>query len=230
MINEDVMRKIRKCLALATSDNEGEAANALRQAQALMAKHGVTQSGLKRSALKEAVTKGRAGQQPSQWENDLVWMCCRAFGGKPLWASGPKGEKNMAGFGWWFFIAEGERAELIKYTYEVLVRQVLKNREKFSNDLGRRGTRVEKARVLDDYTVAYVYKLASKVAPFALSVEDKEALNEYAKEKTEGRNTETRKAPMENGWAASRGAKDGAAASFYAAAKGKDEQLKLEGS
>lgn len=41
-LDPKILAKIKKCLALASSSNPNEAATALRQARALMEKHGVT--------------------------------------------------------------------------------------------------------------------------------------------------------------------------------------------
>lgn len=50
-MNNRVLEKIKKCLRLATSDNPAEAAAGLRQAQKLMAMHGLTQSDLELSEV-----------------------------------------------------------------------------------------------------------------------------------------------------------------------------------
>lgn len=209
MIPEDAMRKIRKCLALASSSNQAEAAAAMRQAQKLMDMHGVTEGALDRAAVKASYIRGKAGAAPSEWENRLVWLCCHAFGGKPLWSKGPKGGKTDADNGWWTFLAEGERAELIKYAYAVLVRQVLAARAKRSAE--------------------WHIGLSHKVAPHALDDRARAALDAAIDD------TKTKDAPnakiREAAWASAgailAGAADGKKASFYAAAKGREVQLKL---
>ena len=50
-INEKIKEKIKKLLSLATSDNENEAAIAMRKAMQLMSIHSITESDLKRSPI-----------------------------------------------------------------------------------------------------------------------------------------------------------------------------------
>lgn len=229
-LDPNILRKIRKCLALAESSVPGEAEAAMRQAQKLMAAHGVDADSLDRSAIEKAYTRGITGQRPPNWENRLVWTCCQAFGGHPLWAAGPRGGTTKWDNGVWLFLAEGQRAELIKYAYEVLCRQVLKARARRSAEHHIGMTRPAKAAFLDDYCEAYVERLAEKVSPYALDARAQKAL-EGAKNAI----TDPTRPPAETragaGSYAARAAgyADGADAQFHAAARGPEAQLKLEG-
>ena len=53
MDKERILEKIKKCLALSKSANEHEAAQALKQAQALMREYGITDIEVELSAVKE---------------------------------------------------------------------------------------------------------------------------------------------------------------------------------
>lgn len=217
MITDDVLRKVRKCLALAASANPGEAEAAMRQAQTLMRIHGITEGALDRAAVMTAHVRGKAGQKPAEWENRLVWLCCDAFGGKPLWSKGPKGGKGDYDNGVWTFLAEGQRAELIAYTYTVLVRGALKAREAFSRDTGYAGSRVQKAALLDQFSTAYVMKLAAKVEPFALGEREVSALKAKTEEISKGGEACTRGADLTSYYAVAAGLRAGEAAQFHAA-------------
>jgi len=227
-LNPDILRKIRKCLALAESSVPGEAEAAMRQAQKLMQLHVVDSDSLDRSAIQRAHCHGVTGQKPPQWENRLVWLCCRAFGGQPLWANGPKGGKTKYDNGVWIFLAEGQRAELIKYAYAVLSRQVLKARATRSAEWHVGMSRPAKAAYLDDYCDAYVERLSEKVAPYALTEREQKAL-EGAKQAIV--DSSRPKAETRSGagslLARAAGYEDGADATFHAAAKGPAEQVKL---
>ena len=70
MDKDDILRKIEKCLALAKSSEPAEAAAALRQAQALMREHGVSQLeaqaiGARECSVKAAAHARRAGTKPT---------------------------------------------------------------------------------------------------------------------------------------------------------------------
>src|SRR4051812_44483708 len=85
------MRKIRKCLDLA-NDKRGDqnlAATALRQAQALMREHGITEDHVKMSGVSETPVKSKVGiTRPPAWETLLLEIVCKAFGCASLWAAG----------------------------------------------------------------------------------------------------------------------------------------------
>lgn len=81
---ERVIRKIKRCLALAQSSNETEAATALRQAQGLMRKYQLTEMDVKLSDVGEAKSsQSRATRRPS-WDRDLGAVVADVFGCKSL--------------------------------------------------------------------------------------------------------------------------------------------------
>ncbi len=233
-LDESILRKINKCLALAASDVPGEAEAAMRQAQKLMERHGVTLNTLEASKIKSVWARGTAGQKPPAWEITLVRLCCDAFGGKALWTTGPKGGKGDWANGWWSFLAGGGRAELIQYAYTTLVRQALKAREKHSEEVKRErwwmiSTRPEKGEYLNNYLAGYVIRLKKKVAPYALAQIERDALDSEVKRLTNGGPPAKGRDEELNARALQRGYEDGADATFHAAAKGPAEQLKLGG-
>ena len=71
MDKQTAIEKIRKCLALAKSANEHEAAAALRQAQALMRKYGVEDGDILMAEVSEARVKAGAKTKPVKWK-----ACC----------------------------------------------------------------------------------------------------------------------------------------------------------
>jgi len=176
------MRKIRKLLALATNEAAapGEAANAMRQAQAMMAAHGVTDGSLARESIGEVRVQGTRGQRPAIWETALVYLCCSAFGATPLWARGPKGGQGAADNGYWTFLAPRGQVDLVVYAYTVLVRQLLKARADYvAAHSGREWvffTRVRKAAEADAFCEGFVSRLKAKVIPLELTDAQKAAL------------------------------------------------------
>ena len=94
--NERIMAKIRKCLALSKSDNEHEAAAALRQAKALMEKHKLEMSDIEQSKTQVYIDEnGKPSSRPPLWLNSLHSVVAAAFGcsafslgGQPLLGRG----------------------------------------------------------------------------------------------------------------------------------------------
>lgn len=235
-VDDSVLRKIQKCLALATSSEPGEAEAAMRQAQKLMAMHGVTDSKLARAEINHKSIQGTRGINPTPWEMVLAQMCCRAFGAKLLWAKGPKGGQGNADNGWWTFVAPKSNVELVVYTFTVLSRQVIKARTKFVSDmpilLGAivySWTRARKAAEADAYCESFVGQLSRKISDAMLDPKVAEALSAYHKEMITGGEVKAKNNGQGSEWAAFAGMEDGQKVSFHNAANG-PEKLKQLGS
>ena len=86
-VDEKLMQKLQKLLALAGSDNENEARVAMAKAQALMAEHGVTVAdvALDGSGAHVADTTIDAlGRTMPPWERGLLNAVCKGFDGRCL--------------------------------------------------------------------------------------------------------------------------------------------------
>lgn len=86
MDREKVLDKIKKCMALSSSPNEHEAAAALRQAQKLMERHGVTDSelGAIGYAVEKVLTTVQATKTIPITISCVTHIVARAFGVKPV--------------------------------------------------------------------------------------------------------------------------------------------------
>jgi len=125
MAEKKILDKIKKCLALAGSANEHEAAAALRQAQKLMEQHGVTDQDVLASQAGEAGAKAGAVSKPAQWEAMLAGRIANAFGcelvfSRRTWTTAE-----------WRFIGAGAAPEVAAYAYQVLLRQARAARTNF---------------------------------------------------------------------------------------------------
>ena len=85
-IDPKILAKIKKCLALAGSDNPNEAATALRQAHALMEKHGLGVHDVAMSDMGQAESPSQTMSRdaPADWEARLANQVAKAFGCKTL--------------------------------------------------------------------------------------------------------------------------------------------------
>lgn len=127
MSNEKILDKIKKCLALATSANEHEAAAALRQAQKLMQAHGLTDQDVQAS---QASVKAGAEVKPSAWETMLATAVGDAFGCHTLFSTRL--------FGTWVYIGVGAGPEVARYAFSVLHRQAKRARAAYITDVLKR--------------------------------------------------------------------------------------------
>lgn len=124
MKKEDVMKKIKKCLALAASDNPHEAATALRQAQALMQRHGLTEADV---TVKEVESDVATVAFP-RWEAYMADMVAKAFGCRVFTSLSLGFFENRKRSV--VFVGIDPNAEIAAYAYDVLHKQCAKDRRK----------------------------------------------------------------------------------------------------
>ncbi|NOR71609.1 MAG: DUF2786 domain-containing protein [Methylomarinum sp.] len=168
-----IIEKIKKCLALSKSSNAHEAANALRQAQNMMEKHRISDLDVEVANATEKNTKASAQQKPSQWEASLASMVGGAFSCKTIFA---RGIFNNAQ---WRFIGTGTTPELATYAFDVLLRQLKKDRRHYiKSKLGRCKPRNKTARA-DTYCEAWVCEVYETIQHFAPNKAQEKAINAY---------------------------------------------------
>ncbi|WP_320838503.1 DUF2786 domain-containing protein [Zhongshania sp.] len=121
---ERILDKIRKCLSLAESANEHEAAIAMRQAKKLMEANGLTASelGMYELTKKNAYT---AFSRPPKWAIDLAGTVALAFSCSLYIRSG----------GIFIFVGAGAAPEISEYSYLVLYRQLDRARKQYAKGL-----------------------------------------------------------------------------------------------
>lgn len=157
MDHQKVLEKIKKCLALAQSGNEHEAAVALRQAQALMRVHGVSEQDVLTADVSTCDMRSRAKRAPAQWEMMLMNRIAHAFDCELAFHHG-------FDEGRWVFIGVGAAAEVAQYTADVMLRQALKARDAYSaKKLGRVMVRANKVRRADLFCTGWVSVATSLV-------------------------------------------------------------------
>lgn len=169
----DAIRRIKKCLALSKSSNEGEAAAALRQAQKLMAAFNISEEGVHAAEVNEETVSSRGcWTSPPSWEVRLVMLIAGAFGCKVMWTNGSK----QKGMGFYTLIGIKHQVGIAKYAFQVLHRQVIKDRGLYVETLPDYWTRPAKAASANTFCEAYVARLAPKVAAITLEPEQAKAV------------------------------------------------------
>lgn len=187
MDKNKALQKIKKCLALAKSNNSNESAAALRQAQALMAKYGFTETDAKLSDVEEVLADAGSAANPPQYHQMLVGVIKYCFGVEVLYKQDwfGKYKLNVA------FIGIGNQAEIALYAYEVLYRQLKKDRSEYLKSLRKSLKRQTKTRRADLFSQEWVNAVYSKVSEFSQSEESKQLVKQYM-DKTYGDTTKTK--------------------------------------
>lgn len=171
--------KIRKCLALAKSSNPHEAASALRQAQALMRQHGVTEEGVRLAEVKEATGDARM-QTLTAWETMLCQDVAEAFGCRVIGSKRFKGQwPNRRVVRTWIFVGVGASAELAQYAYDVLSRQCAKDRQAHISKQPKACKAITKTARGDAFARAWVLGVRHQLQAYAGTAEQTALLEHY---------------------------------------------------
>jgi hypothetical protein len=160
MNKDDIIKKIRKCLALATSSNEHEAAAALRQAKKLMAAHAVSEAELAAAGVGEQEAKSGAQMRPAAWESFLAAVVADSFHCQALLI------RTLVDKAKWKFIGVGADPEVAVYAFMVLLRQVKRAR---AQHMRTRLARCVKTKIqrADLFAMGFINRLAALVEAFA---------------------------------------------------------------
>ncbi|HHC7395436.1 TPA: DUF2786 domain-containing protein [Vibrio parahaemolyticus] len=179
MSNQKIIERIKKLLRLAArSTNEGEAANALSQAQKLMAKHGLDSHAPELSDVCQAdVLSKLKANKPAAYFSRLVWLVAESFGCHVHRADSWDGKHRVV------FTGHNERPEVATYVYEVLERQLLKSRKEFLATLNKRLKRTTKTARADMFCEGWVTAVRSKVNALALSDAEPTQIKEFQSKK-----------------------------------------------
>lgn len=169
-----VANKIAKCLALATSDNLAEAEAARRQAEALMRKHNLNSDDVSASKVQENIVKIGASRPPIYMMR-LGLVIARAFACDFV-ATTKSGDEARNSF--MTFFGVGIKPELASYTFDVLRRQIIKDRKKYLETLGRY-KRTNKIRMGDLFCAAWIERIAKQVQEFSGGEQEKVAIDAY---------------------------------------------------
>ncbi len=193
-LDPKILGKIKKCLALAASDNPNEAATALRQAHALMEKHGVTAEGIVMGDIGESVIQSRtmARNKPEQWEAFLAATVGKAFGcSMMLHRYVPQATARIKTIneGSFVFVGLKAQAQVAAYTADVLVRRCKAARaawirEKLGEITALPGGKKQATRLGNEFALGWVHRISQLVQDFAHPPEVDRAIESYIEAQT----------------------------------------------
>lgn len=205
MEQERIIDKIKKCLALSQSDNPNEAASALRQAQALMRKHGIDEATLSEAdiIIVMADELSASAVRPAQWEMGLMHCIGLAFGCSAMILPAPKIGGRRTGNAAYRYVGLTSQAELAAYTGTVLLRRVRSARDTHVAGLkkearieGWRLTAAEAKSAGEAYATGWVSQVAELVEAFAQPAGVKQAIARRMQEITHGKVARSRRASL----------------------------------
>jgi len=171
---DKMLDKIKKCLALGKSSNEHEAAAALRQAKALMEKHGVSDLDMAAAEASERRARAGATRTPANWETALASRISDAFGCRILFSYNPRKD-----CGEWVFIGTGAAPEIADYAFRVLFRQAKNARAQHIKGLLKRCKAASKVRRADLFCESWVHAVASTISKFSGGDDNSGAIDAY---------------------------------------------------
>lgn len=169
MINKALLQKIKKCLALASSANEHEAAAALAKARALMEEHGIDDEQLELADVGEATARGNRSVRPALWENLLVAVVCHALSVTSFIDA--RGDRC--------FIGRDPRPEVATYAFVVLSRQLKAARKEYIATRLKRCKPGRKRARADVFCQAWSTALLIKIRKLIPEPADDAAIGQY---------------------------------------------------
>lgn len=130
MNRNTALQKIKKCLALAASNNPHEAAAAMRQAQKLMSHFQISEVDVCVAEISETPAKAR-NVQPVNWEVSLAQTVAKAFDCEVYGSLSSFYNTNARLFRErnYIFAGVGPASEVAAYAFSVLSRQCVKDRK-----------------------------------------------------------------------------------------------------
>lgn len=219
MKHEKVIDKIKKCLALAQSSNANEAAAAMRQAQALMKKYNVNQDQVELADVTTASGRANNAQKPTRYSALLVKLIQNAFGVDAVYSTVTSFGKTTATVE---FIGIGAQPEIAAYAYDVLRRQLNKDRQAYLKTL-KRFKPANKTRKANAFAEGWVFSLHDRVHHFARPEKHSQLIEKYKAQTYGGKlgEVESRKNSYrsEDGNAWNQGSKAGDKANLHHATK-----------
>ena len=169
-----IFEKIKKCMALSASSNEHEAEAALRQARALMEKHGIDDQDMLAYEASEHHAKASAKTNPANWESALTFKVAEAFGCRVIFSPGWTIQSAK-----WKFIGCDAAPEIGAYAFQVLHRQCKRARAEYITTKLKRCKLSTKTRRADLFCSGWIDAVAGKITAMASDERRDDAIEAY---------------------------------------------------
>ncbi len=169
MIDKQLLLKIRKCLQLARSANEHEAAAALTKARELMEAHGITDDDLAMAEIEEATARSTRNLRPPVWECHLNAAVNRALGTISF----------LDAVGDRCFVGRGPTPTIASYAFAMLFRQIKIARSEYIRTQLKRCKPGRKRQRADVFSQGWAYGVVQKVRDIAPELKDDPAIERW---------------------------------------------------
>ncbi|PND29632.1 hypothetical protein C1I89_33695 [Achromobacter pulmonis] len=172
MDKDSILRKIQKCMALAGSAEPAEAAAALRQAQALMREHGISDLEVTAASVQEMPVRARA-DNPTMHESLTASMVADAFGCRLIFSNGfVHGPR-------WLLVGCSPNVDVAAYALQVLLRLLFKARKDYiAAKLKRCGPKNKRARA-DAFCMGWAHAASRAVSNMERTDEQDKAIEAF---------------------------------------------------
>lgn len=221
MSKDRIIDKVKKCLRLAASAGEHEAAIAMRQAQKLMEAHNLSMAEVELSDVQQAAGAHYRARNLPNYLVVLAQMVGGIFGCEVLQLAKHSGRQYESSP---LFIGIHPNNELAQYAYDTLSRQLIKQRTQY-----RKRVRAS-TRAADLYSEGWVWAAQKQTSKLALPEEQKALISRYMSQEcvvTEDAKTRVHKPKKaEDIQAILNGTEDGENVQIYAGMRESD-QLRL---
>ena len=175
-MNDEILRKIKRCMELSKSSNEHEAALALKQMQSLMQKHGFNEKHVKAADVCEFTFELKV-KKPAQWILNLHSAIGQALDCASVISHCKYFNSDLV------FIGVGSSPEIASYAFDVLFRKLKQNRSEYIENNLYRYKRANKTKLADAYCTGWVQNVYSKVKNLNPNLEIKEQVEAYQETK-----------------------------------------------
>ena len=172
--------KIKKCLRLAKSSNEHEAAAALRQAQKMMDEIGVSSDDVTASEAAEARVKAAATIDAPIWESFLARAVAEAIGVDMFFSAGIPSLKKFRP-GQWVFVGCGGNEQIAQYAFTTLRRRLSAARSDYIRTELSRHKRTNKIARADLFCRGWVAAVRKKINALVIPADHGLAIAAYLK-------------------------------------------------
>ena len=183
MTRDEALEKIKKCLALAASANEHEAAAALRQAQKLMQQFGLTTDDIDIADICEYNQKAQ-NVPLVNWEARLAALVAEAFGCH-LFTKVQRGwlilghTRSTRSTRSFVYVGAGASAEVAGYAFDILSRQCAKDRRAHMGKQPKNCKPKTKVARGDAYAEGWVDGVRCKLETFAENTQHTKIIAKY---------------------------------------------------
>ncbi len=177
-MDQKILSKIKKCLDLAKSANENEAAQALRMAQKLMQKYSVSDDAIKFMGMGSTESQRETVFSPPMYMAILITKISKAFCVTPVIKRKCYGDVIVE------FIGLKANSEIAAYSFDVVDRLLKDARKVYINGLHKNCKPITKTRRADLYCQGWVISACKSLVDLELDDEVKNAVSEYVKKET----------------------------------------------